>query len=126
MGKLKLLKPSVGALAPRLGYVPGDEKAIDRMRTRDQGWRGWYKLKRWADLKRAVFVRDKYICQRSGVLCIGKHPAPNSPVANHIVAHRGDERLFWDIDNVQTVSKAMHDSLIQAEERASSPVGRWY
>jgi 5-methylcytosine-specific restriction protein A len=71
-----------------------------------------------------VFVRDGYVCQRTGVLCAGKYPAPNSPVANHKKPHRGDLALFWDEDNVETVSKAVHDSVIQAEEQAV-PTGVW-
>nr|WP_246472896.1 HNH endonuclease [Pelagibacterium limicola] len=85
----------------------------------DSAVRGWYKSERWAQLRRAVFVRDGYRCQRTGELCIGKHPAPNSPVANHKVPHRGDPKLFWDINNIETVSKAIHDGIIQAEERAA-------
>ena len=82
-------------------------------------WKAWYNTKRWQDLREAVFLRDLYKCQRSGELCIGKHPAPNSPVANHKRPHRGDEKLFWDPDNIETVSKRVHDGIIQAEEQAS-------
>lgn len=65
-----------------------------------------------------MFVRDGFLCQRSGVLCIGVDPEPNSPVANHKRPHRGNPALFWDIDNVETVTKAVHDGLIQKEEQA--------
>jgi len=81
-------------------------------------WRKWYNTARWERLRQQVFVRDGYVCQRSGVLCVGKHPAPNSPVANHKVPHKGDPKLFWDIDNLETVAKEVHDGLIQSEERA--------
>lgn len=80
--------------------------------------RSWYKSKRWESLRQQVFVRDLYTCQRTGELCIGKHPAANSPVANHKVPHRGDPELFWDISNIETVTKAVHDGVIQSEERA--------
>jgi len=90
-------------------------------------WKAWYKTARWERLRQQVFLRDLYKCQRSGVLCLGKHPAPNSPVANHKRPHRGDPALFWDADNVETVSKAVHDSIIQAEEQASlHQRGVWY
>lgn len=124
MGRLKALKPRLAALPPRIGVVPGDKRTQDRARDDASAWRSWYKLKRWQDLRLAVFVRDGFVCQRTGVLCIGKHPAPNSPVANHKVPHRGNPRLFWDIDNVETVSKAVHDSDIQSEEQAI-PHGVW-
>lgn len=119
MGRLKALRSALGALPPRLGFVEGDARGADRARTVMAPWRAWYGLKRWQDLRLAVFVRDGFTCRRTGVLCVGTHPAPNSPVANHIRPHKGDPRLFWDIGNVETVSKAVHDSLIQAEERAA-------
>lgn len=108
------------AFPPRLG-----PQVRERLRpsffemSRSPPWKAWYKTKRWLDLRERVFLRDLYRCQRSGVLCRGKHPAPNSPVANHKRAHRGDPKLFWDEDNVETVSKAVHDSIIQTEEQAS-------
>lgn len=89
------------------------------MSSRDAPWRAWYKTARWLALKEAAHLRDLYICQRSGVLLTGKHPAPDSPVANHKTPHRGNPDLFWDIDNIETVSKAVHDSEIQKEEQAS-------
>ncbi|MDB5522784.1 MAG: endonuclease [Rhizobium sp.] len=95
------------------------EAEAERLRVRDQtvAWRAWYKTARWQKLRQAVLLRDAYTCQKSGIICMGKHPDDNSPVAHHIVAHRGDEALFWDIDNIQTVSKAWHDGPGQAEER---------
>ena len=122
MGRLKSLQPRIGTLAPRIGTAPGDEKA--RLRERDQNvsWRGWYKLERWRKLRHKILLRDNYTCKPTGVLCIGKHPAPNSPVVDHIKQHHGDERLFWDEGNLQTVSKLYHDSEKQKQERAQA---RW-
>lgn len=88
-----------------------------------QAWRKWYKSKRWQLLRQAVFMRDRFICQRSGVVCMGKSPAPNSPVANHKKPHKGDETLFFDIDNIETVSKEIHDGLIQREEKRKIVIG---
>lgn len=85
----------------------------------DPPYKAWYKLARWAALKLFVHQRDAYFCQQTGVLCDGNYPAPNSPVADHIKAHRGDPVLFWDPNNVQTVSKAYHDSVKQKEEQAT-------
>ncbi|WP_426229305.1 HNH endonuclease [Pararhizobium sp. DWP3-4] len=105
-------------MAPRLGRLAGDEKT--RLRERDQNvaWRKWYKTERWRKLRLEVLLRDAYTCQQTGVICMGKYPAPNSPVADHRIKHNGDEQLFWDIKNVQTVSKAYHDSEKQKQERA--------
>jgi 5-methylcytosine-specific restriction protein A len=118
MSKLTTLAPRLTAMAPRLGRPAGDEKA--RLRERDQNvaWRKWYKTERWRKLRLEVLLRDAYTCQQTGVICMGKYPAPNSPVADHRIKHNGDEQLFWDIKNVQTVSKAYHDSEKQKQERA--------
>ncbi|MBK1793374.1 HNH endonuclease [Devosia sp. WQ 349] len=82
----------------------------DKRYSADATVRSWYHSARWQKLRDAVLVRDLYTCQQTGVLLIGAHPAPNSPVVDHVVPHRGDERLFWDVDNLQAVSKAYHDS----------------
>ena len=121
---LKNLKPVLGTPAPRLGAAPGDVRAQDRERFDRNKARALYAKPEWKRLRLEAFVRDGYVCQRSGVLCVGKYPAPNSPVANHKRPHRGDPKLFFDINNVETVSKAVHDSEVQAEEQ-SIPMGVW-
>lgn len=99
----------------------------DRRRRHDQPWRTWYKTARWERLRQQVFLRDMYVCQRSGDMCIGKGNAPNAPVANHKTPHRGDPALFWSIDNLECVAKHVHDSLIQREEQATlQQRGVWY
>jgi 5-methylcytosine-specific restriction protein A len=85
--------------------------------------RSWYKSARWQALRLEVLVRDLYTCRQTGVLLTGKHPAPNSPVVDHVVPHRGDERLFWDIDNLQAVSKAYHDSDKRKMEMQQNGIG---
>jgi 5-methylcytosine-specific restriction protein A len=117
MAKLSTLKPLVSTLAPRIGRMPADEKARDKDRSNSQPWRAWYKTAEWQKLRREVFARDHYTCQRTGELCIGRANQPNSPICNHKVPHRGDASLFWDINNLETVTKAAHDSIIQKEER---------
>lgn len=109
-------------LPSRLGRAPGDEKARDRERRDTQEWRSWYKSKRWQDLRQEILKRDRFVCQQTGILCVAKAPAPNSPVIDHKRPHRGDPDLFWDPDNLQCVSKAYHDSEKQKEERAQA---RW-
>lgn len=124
MVKLRSLPPQLGNIGSQIGFAPGDEKAGDRARDQAAPWRAWYRTPRWQRLRQQVFVRDAYTCQRTGVLCVGKYPAPNSPVANHKRPHRGDPVLFWDPDNIETVTKAVHDSIVQAEEQ-SIPKGNW-
>ena len=89
----------------------------DRRSSESAAYRAWYKTARWQRLAKACYVRDLYTCQRTGVLLTGKHPAPNSPVANHKVPHKGNPDLFWDMDNIETIAKSVHDGVVQSEER---------
>lgn len=82
-------------------------------------WRRWYKTARWQRLRERILVRDGYVCQATGEPLVGRHPAPNSPTVDHITAHRGNEALFWDQENLRAVSKAWHDKHKQVEEQAS-------
>lgn len=66
-----------------------------------------------------MHVRDLFTCRRTGILLVGKYPEPDSPVANHKTPHRGDPKLFWDPDNIETIAKSVHDSEVQREEQAS-------
>lgn len=91
----------------------------ERERDASAPWRAWYKTSRWQKLRLQILQRDLYTCRVTGVLLIGKHPAPNSPVVDHINPHRGDEALFWDEKNLQAVSKEYHDSVKQKEEQTS-------
>src|SRR5438045_780582 len=114
MGKLKMIKPRLAVLPNRLSIAKPatrEEQEAQRLRLRDQNvkWREWYKSARWQRLRQQVFIRDSYICQQTGAICMGRHPADDSPVAHHKTPHRGDEALFWEITNIETVSKAWHD-----------------
>ena len=115
-----MLKAIGSRLSPaprRLAVTAGDEKGRDQQRRELAPWRKWYKTARWQRIRERVFVRDGFTCQRSGALCGGRGNDPDAPVANHKRPHRGDPALFWDEANIETVTKAVHDSLIQSEER---------
>jgi len=122
VAKVKTIKPLVGTIKPLIGRQQG-EKARDKYRSNTQPWRAWYKTARWERLRRKAFERDEYTCQRSGEICAGTGNDPNSPVANHRIPHHGNPALFWDINNIETVTKRTHDSLIQAEERRAGREG---
>ncbi|PIL11694.1 hypothetical protein P775_28770 [Puniceibacterium antarcticum] len=118
MARLTTMPSRLAVPKPRLGTVVGDTKAQERERAQLKPWRAWYNLKRWQKLRRLVFARAGYVCQQTGVALVGKEPAPNAPVCDHILEHKGDPALFWDADNLQAVSKAWHDSEKQKQERA--------
>jgi 5-methylcytosine-specific restriction endonuclease McrA len=113
MVKLTSLKPTLGSLAPTIGRLPSRE-AYDAER-RTVTWRGWYKLARWKRLRLTIFTRDRFTCQMAG--CGRIESNTSLLVADHIRAHRGDDRLFWDEANLQTLCKPCHDGAKQREER---------
>lgn len=94
-----------------------------RIRDEEQPWRKWYYTARWRKLAARIRQRDGDVCQQTGVKLIGKRHAPNSPVVDHKIPHNGDERLFWDPENLQTVSKAWHDSEKQRQDKARRRLG---
>lgn len=73
-----------------------------------------YKTAAWERLRRATFQRDRYTCKACGVLCRGR--GRHQPVCDHIKAHKGDEALFFDPDNLQTLCKRCHDGDKQQQE----------
>lgn len=126
MTKLKAASSRLAFAGARLSTAPEPAKGPTPAIQASAPWKAWYKTSRWAELKQRVHIRDNYTCQRTGVLCAGRYPAPNSPVANHKKPHRGDPDLFWDENNVETVTKAVHDGEVQREEQASRhTIGDW-
>ena len=115
---LRTLKPRLTPMRPKLAPDRAKREQI-RLGTRDANveWRSWYGTARWQRLRLQTLERDLYTCQATGELLSGKHPAPNSPVVDHIDAHRGDPEKFWNPDNLRSVSKAWHDSIKQSMER---------
>jgi len=113
MPKLTALRPRLGAPRPKLAAAPVTRE--DRDRVRDQRhWRRWYKTARWRKLRLQVFVRDLFTCQWPG--CGRVEGDTSQLVADHKRAHRGDEVLFWDEGNLQTLCKTCHDSAKQRVE----------
>jgi 5-methylcytosine-specific restriction endonuclease McrA len=113
MGRLKAMGSRLGSMQPTIGRLPGRE-AYDADR-RTIAWRGWYKLARWKRLRLVIFARDLFTCQMEG--CGRIEGDTSQLVADHIRQHRGDERLFWDEGNLQTLCKPCHDGVKQRAER---------
>lgn len=72
-----------------------------------------YKTKKWKDLRRQHLALHPY-CQ------CPKHEGQyvEGWVVDHITPHRGDKKLFYDRNNLQTLTKYCHDSWKQAQERS--------
>lgn len=119
MPRLKSVKPKLQSLRPRIrsgSFQDEAERSRHRRETRPS--RAWYNTKRWKLLREEIGDSVGWKCQKTGVLLIGKAPAANSPVLDHIVPHRDDPELFWDRSNLQLVSKQWHDTVKQRQERA--------
>ena len=119
---MKGKRPPLRTLKPRLAPMPPRLKSARTVRdTRyspDATVRAWYKSARWHKLRQQVLIRDMYTCQQTGVVLAGKSPAPNSPVVDHKIPHRGNEALFFDPENCQSVTKQWHDSTKKRMERS--------
>ena len=118
MGRLSTIKPRIGALAPRLGPVPGDERSWDRHREQSQPWRKWYHSAEWKDLRMRVLQRDLFTCQMCGRI----EGNTSKLIGDHKKPHHGDRALFFDEGNVWCVCKPCHDGEKQRMERAQA---RW-
>jgi|OM-RGC.v1.028695540 HNH endonuclease. len=90
-----------------------------RRSTSAKQYRTLYNTNAWRKLRQAVFARDNYTCRMAGCHCfvVDGRSRPNSAVANHIKPHKGDLKLFWDINNIETVCKECHDTRIQSREK---------
>lgn len=113
MGRLTAIKPRLAGLRPKLSAIEARQE-YDRDRDRE-GWRAWYKTSRWQKLRWSILTRDLFTCQWPG--CGRIESDTSQLVADHRRAHRGDEKLFWDERNLQTLCKPCHDSRKQREER---------
>lgn len=114
MGRLK-----GRAVAPRLGKEPSRLRSTvvavgdaPQRRSKD-----WLNTSRWQRLRLKILARDGYVCRQTGVALLGRFPAADSPVVDHITPHRGDEAMFWDESNLQSVAKSWHDSEKQRLEK---------
>lgn len=98
MGKLRLMQPVLRSLAPKIAYTQ-DARATDKRIIPPAIFKRWYKTARWQKLRWSTFVRDLFTCQMCGKV----EANTRFLVADHRKPHRGDERLFWDPANIQTL-----------------------
>ncbi len=71
-----------------------------------------YATPRWQAIRRAVLI-ERPFCVR----CLEKGRYTPAEVVDHIRPHRGDERLFYDYNNLQPLCKVCHDTKTAAEDR---------
>jgi len=81
-------------------------------------YRKLYSGKIWRTLRQKILARDLYRCQRSGcgLLLTGGRSDVRSAVVHHLSPHKGNLKLFYDPDNLQSVCWSCHSGDIQSEE----------
>lgn len=121
MTLLPTLTPSLSALSPAVRRDLPQEQSREQRRHAAKPWRRLYGLKRWKDLRWDVLVDACFTCARCGTM----HSDTSKLVADHIIAHRGREELFWDRNNLQCMCAECHDTVKQREE-AAEPAGVWW
>ena len=52
-----------------------------------------------------MYLRQHALC----VECMRSDRAVSATVVDHIIPHRGDLKLFWDENNLQSLCKPHHD-----------------
>jgi 5-methylcytosine-specific restriction endonuclease McrA len=77
-----------------------------------------YNTSRWRKLRLKILAQQPLckICERMGKVTA-------SDTVDHIIPHKGNPKLFWDVNNLQGVCKSCHDSIKAAEERSGKVSG---
>lgn len=122
MPRLKAAPPRLKAAPPRLASTPqpgerGRDAARREAERRGENLRKLYRTARWRRTRLEVLTRDGWHCRQTGVILTDAPNLPNSAIVDHIRKPEGNLALFWDLDNLQAVAKAWHDSDKQRLER---------
>lgn len=79
-----------------------EHKALHPEENRSAGKRGYNA--RWRKASK-MYLRAHPFCEK----CLEKGIYTKATVVDHIVPHRGDQKLFWDENNWQALCKKCHD-----------------
>ena len=82
---------------------PGDGRPSAARRGYDHRWR----------VESRKYLLEHPLC----VKCLEKDKITQATVVDHIQAHRGNARLFWDKSNWQSLCKHCHDVKTMTEDR---------
>lgn len=114
--KLELVRPKPGRDAGLLFVGCRSVSKANDMTRGTSAQRGYNN--RWAKA-RATYLRSHPLCAMH--LKLGKYvPAT---VVDHITPHRGDQTLFWDRSNWQSLCTTCHSSHKQRQERGGPLAG---
>ena len=79
-------------------------------------WANLYKLAGWRTLRRDQ-LRSEPLCSMCAKLGIVRA----ATVADHIIPHRGNVKLFFDRSNLTSLCKPHHDGPKQSWEKRGTP-----
>ena len=112
--KLQTIKPRLASAPSRLAQaVSADSWRAGKEGSTARGY-GY----RWQQ-ERLRYLAQHPLC----VACDAKGLTVAADVVDHRIAHRGDERIFWDRSGWQSMCVECHNRKREAEEAAATPRG---
>jgi 5-methylcytosine-specific restriction protein A len=88
----------------------------DKRKTGERGY-GW----RWQKARATWLARPENVLCR---FCKAQGRITPAILIDHVIPHRGDQKLFWDTTNWQPLCKPCHDVTKAALERGNGmPIG---
>jgi len=119
-------QPRIQSLKPVIGMLKIGPAVMESLPQDPTSWRANKTSStqrgygyRWK-LARDAYLKAHPIC----VMCEEKGLIVAANVVDHRIAHRGDQRLFWDRLNWQSLCKPHHDSHAQKRDREAAK-GAW-
>ena len=77
-----------------------------------------YNTVRWRKLRSWKLTRDP-LCR----YCLEVGRVTAADTVDHVRAHRGEERAFWDADNLQSLCATCHNAIAQQRDTKGYAIG---